>query len=126
MLLGLRTVIYKAPDLARAKAWYGSVFGLSPYFDEPFYVGFDVGGYELGLDPDVSTQSPGPGGATAYWGVPDLAAALERVAAAGGAVHSPLHDVGGGIKVASLRDPFGNVVGLIENPNFALPPAAGG
>ena len=126
MLLGIRTVIYKSPDLARAKAWYATVFGIAPYFDEPFYVGFNVGGYELGLDPDVSRQGPGAGGTVAYWGVADLAAALERVAAAGAEVHRPLQDVGGGIKVASLRDPFGNVVGLIENPHFALPPAAGG
>ena len=37
--LGLRTVIYAAPDLAKAKEWYASAFGVDPYFDEPFYVG---------------------------------------------------------------------------------------
>src|ERR1043165_6639828 len=79
MLLGLRTVIYKAPDLAGAKAWYSDVFGITPYFDEPFYVGFNIGGYELGLDPDTDTR-PGPGGATAYWGVADLDAVLAHVA----------------------------------------------
>ena len=52
MLLGLRTVIYHAPDLARVKTWYSDAFGITPYFDEPFYVGFDVGGYELGLNPN--------------------------------------------------------------------------
>ena len=121
LLLGLRTVIYKVPDLARAKRWYAEVFGIAPYFDEPYYVGFEVGGFELGLDPDVSAQGPGVGGSAAYWGVRDLAAALEHATARGAAVHSPLQDVGGGIKVAALRDPFGNVVGLIENPHFALP-----
>src|SRR5688500_8666444 len=60
-LLGLRTIIYKVPDLARAKAWYGETFGISPYFDEPFYVGFNVGGYELGLDPDTKKQGAGAG-----------------------------------------------------------------
>ena len=122
-LLGLRTVVYKVPDLARAKRWYAEVFGIAPYFDEPFYVGFEVGGFELGLDPDVGTQGPGPGGSAAYWGVRDLAAALEHATSRGAAVHTPLQDVGGGIRVAALRDPFGNVVGLIENPHFALPPA---
>jgi catechol 2,3-dioxygenase-like lactoylglutathione lyase family enzyme len=38
--LGLRTEIYHAPDLAKAKAWYSSVLGFPPYFDQPFYVGF--------------------------------------------------------------------------------------
>jgi predicted enzyme related to lactoylglutathione lyase len=121
MLLGLRTVIYKAPDLAKAKAWYSDVFGITPYFDMPFYVGFEVGGYELGLDPDVSRISPGPGGATAYWGVKDLADLLARLTKKKVTIASPLQEVGEGIKVATIADPFGNQIGLIENPNFALP-----
>ena len=118
MLLGLRTVIYKTPDLARAKAWYRDVFGIEPYFDEPFYVGFNVGGFELGLDPDTEGQVPGPGGSVAYWGVADLKATFDRLVAAGVQVSSAVRDVGGGILVASVRDPFGNVIGLIENPHF--------
>jgi predicted enzyme related to lactoylglutathione lyase len=119
-MLGLRTVKYVVPDLARAKAWYGEAFGATPYFDEPFYVGFNIGGFELGLDPDLSAQQPGAGGATAYWGVTDAAAALKRLEAMGARAHEPLQDVGDGIKVASVLDPFGNVVGVIENPHFTL------
>ena len=118
MLLGLRTVIYKVPDLARAKAWYRELFGLTPYFDEPFYVGFNVGGFELGLDPDTEGQSPGPGGSVAYWGVEDLRGVMERLTTAGVEVNAPAKDVGDGILVSSIRDPFGNVIGLIENPHF--------
>ena len=125
MLLGLRTVIYRAPDLARAKAWYSDVFGIAPYFDEPFYVGFNVGGYELGLDPNADGPD-GPGGSTAYWGVANLDAALARVTAKGAAPLAPAQDVGGGIRVATVADPAGNVIGLIENPHFQLPPAAHG
>ena len=121
MLLGLRTVVYKVTDLAAARAWYAGVFDVTPYFDEPFYVGFTVGGYELGLDPDVAARGAGPGGGLAYWGVADLAAALDRARSRGAEVAEPLQEVGGGIKVAALRDPFGNLVGLIENPHFALP-----
>jgi predicted enzyme related to lactoylglutathione lyase len=121
MLLGLRTVLYKVSDLAKAKAWYSETFGITPYFDEPFYVGFEVGGYELGLDPDMSHQRPGPGGSVAYWGVRDLAATLKQLEARHVEVVSPLQDVGEGIKVATLSDPFGNRIGLIENPHFALP-----
>lgn len=118
MLLGLRTVIYKSPDLARAKAWYSDVFGLTPYFDEPFYVGFNVGGFELGLDPGAEGQSPGPGGSVAYWGVANLAEVMTRLTSSGVGVVSPMKDVGDGILVATVRDPFGNVIGLIENPHF--------
>ena len=122
-LRSLRTCIYQVHDLALAKEFYSQALGKDPYFDEPYYVGFEVGGFELGLDPDVAKQGPGPGGSAAYWGVSDLAAALAHATSRGAAVETPLQDVGGGIKVAALRDPFGNVVGLIENPHFALPPA---
>lgn len=118
MLLGLRTVIYKAPDLNRAKAWYSETFGITPYFDEPYYVGFTVGGFELGLDPDTGGSPTGVGGSTTYWGVTDLAKALEGLVARGVTVHHPLREVGGGIKVATVLDPFGNAIGLIENPHF--------
>jgi predicted enzyme related to lactoylglutathione lyase len=121
MFLGLRTVIYKVTDLAKAKAWYSEAFGITPYFDEPFYVGFEVGGYELGLDPDVSRQQPGAGGSVAYWGVRDLAETLARLRERNVNVTAPLQEVGEGIKVAAVSDPFGNRIGLIENPHFKLP-----
>jgi predicted enzyme related to lactoylglutathione lyase len=117
-LLGLRTNIYKVTDLAKAKAWYKKAFGIEPYFDEPFYVGFNVGGFELGLDPDTSDQKPGAGGSVTYWGVASMDATMKSLKADGVQVHSDARDVGDGIKVASVLDPFGNVVGLIENPHF--------
>ena len=120
MLLGLRTVIYKVPDLGAAKAWYTSLLGVAPYFDEPFYVGFNVGGFELGLDPDVSERGAGPGGALAYWGVENLRELLQRLSAQGVTPVSALQEVGGGILVAAVEDPYGNHVGLIENPHFSL------
>jgi predicted enzyme related to lactoylglutathione lyase len=121
MLLGLRTVIYKVTDLERAKAWYRDVFDISPYFDQPYYVGYNVGGYELGLDPSGEGQQPGPGGSVAYWGVNDLAAASTRLSERKVEFVMPAQDVGEGIRVATIRDPFGNLIGLIENPHFSLP-----
>jgi predicted enzyme related to lactoylglutathione lyase len=115
MIKGLRTVIYPVTDLARGKAWYAQVLDRQPYFDEPFYVGFSVGGFELGLIPD---GVPSPDGSLAYWGTPDIATELSRLTALGGVVHEPIKDVGGGIKVAAVKDPFGNCFGLIENPQF--------
>jgi predicted enzyme related to lactoylglutathione lyase len=129
--LGLRTAKYRAPDIARAKAWYTAALGIEPYFDQPFYVGFNVGGFELGLDPDPSSGREGEGSVAVYWGVDDAAAAFARLLAQGATSHSPPQDVGDGIHVASVLDPFGNVLGLIENPHFALvapdtpPPRAG-
>ena len=115
--LGLRTVIYPAPDLAKAKAWYAAALGVPPYFDEPFYVGFNVGGFELGLDPDCS-RAPGAAGGLGYWGVDDAAKALARLVEHGAVTVSEVREVGGGIKVATVRDPFGNHIGIIQNPHF--------
>jgi len=117
---GLFTVIYNAPDIAKAKAWYASVLGIAPYFDQPFYVGFSVCGYELGLSP---AGAGGAGGSVAYWGVADANAAAARLLALGATEHSAVRDVGDGIKVATVCDPFGNIFGVIENPHFKLPPA---
>lgn len=90
MLLGLRTAIYRTPDLEAGKRWYTKVLGAAPYFDQPFYVGYNVGGYELGAEPCAEVQ-----------------------------------DVGEGILAGDVLDPFGNVLGIIENPHFKLPPGGG-
>ena len=82
--LGLRTAIYYAPDLAKAKSWYSRILGLEPYFDQPFYVGFNIGGYELGLDP-VSSSSASTGSVVVYWGVANADAALKRLLSTGAA-----------------------------------------
>lgn len=119
MLLGLRTVIYPARDLTAAKAWYRAVLGQDPYFDQPFYVGFAVGGFELGLDPDALARAS-EGGPVAYWGVADIEAALQRLRDIGAAEQSPIHDVGDGIRMATITDPSGNAVGIIENPHFSV------
>src|SRR5436189_988103 len=104
---GLRTVIYHAPDLGKVKAWYAEVLGIEPYFDQPFYVGFNVAGYELGLDPDATTPG-GNSGAVAYWGVADAEAAFRRLLDLGATERSAVQEVGEGIRVATVFDPFGN------------------
>jgi predicted enzyme related to lactoylglutathione lyase len=117
MFLGLRTAIYPAPDLERAKQWYSDVLERPPYFDQPFYVGFCVGGFELGLLP---TATPGTHGPQPLWGVPNADAAYARLLALGATPLEPVADVGEGIKVAAVLDPFGNRLGIIENPHFDL------
>ena len=115
MFLGLGSAIYPVADLAAAKAWYARVLGCPPYFDQPFYIGFSVGGFELGLMPQ---GTPGTHGVRAYWRVPDAATEFERLIELGATSFEPVMDVGEGIKVASVVDPFGNVLSLIENPHF--------
>lgn len=124
MVKGLGTVIYKVTDLNRAKAWYSAAFQQAPYFDQPFYVGFNVAGYELGLDPDQSSGHSGAGGSVAYWRVAAIDAAVRHFVETGAQMVAPVAEVGDGIKVATVADPFGNAIGLIENPHFALPPQA--
>jgi predicted enzyme related to lactoylglutathione lyase len=119
MFQGLRTVIYHVDDLTKAKAWYANLLGVEPYFDEPFYVGFNVGGYELGLDPDAEGVTRG-GNVVAYWGVEDAADAYRRAQGLGAKPHAEPREVGGGIVVATVTDPFGNVFGIIENPHFKI------
>jgi len=115
MMLGLRTAIYPAPDLQRAKQWYSTVLGQAPYFDEPFYVGFNVGGFELGLVPDAT---PGTAGPQPLWGVANAAEAVARLLMLGATPLQPATEVGEGIQVAAVVDPFGNRLGLIQNPHF--------
>lgn len=120
MFLGLRTAKYSAKDLAAAKRWYAEVTGVQPYFDEPFYVGFDIGGFELGITPDDGAAAERPEAGIAYWGVKDAAAAYARLIERGASDHEPIQDVGEGIRIGSVRDPFGNILGVIENPHFKM------
>ena len=118
MLRGLRSGFLHVDDLTAARDWYAELLGYPPYFDEPFYVGFNVGGFELGLIPEEEGSHAGAGGATAYWGAEDCRATLRRLLDLGAALKEDATDVGGGIVVATVFDPFGNVFGVIENPHF--------
>jgi predicted enzyme related to lactoylglutathione lyase len=113
-LLGLRTVIHPVADLTAATAWWTSLLGFGPYFDQPFYVGFEVAGYELGLLPDGNPAD----GALTYWGVEDCQVAVDAALALGATVHTPATEVGEGIVTGTVRSPDGSIVGFIRNPHF--------
>jgi predicted enzyme related to lactoylglutathione lyase len=109
---GIKTVLHPVTDLEKAKPVYTALLGIQPQSDAPYYVGYEVAGQQIGL-------VPGGGGMTspvAYWHVPDIAAKLAEVTAAGAAVKEPAHDVGGGRLVATFTDPDGNVLGLLQDP----------
>lgn len=121
MLKGLETIVYFVDDLAGAAAWYRKVLAIEPNHESPHYVGFTVAGHELGLHPAAGEARPpgsdaSAGCQTAYWTVDDI----QKVVAAfveHGATANKIDDVGGGIVIGSVTDPFGNVVGLIQNPH---------
>ena len=119
MFQGLRTTIYKVSDLGEAKAWYSNVLNIKPYFDEPFYVGFNVGGFELGLDSDAENVIAG-NNLQVYWGVENAREKFVELLTKGAKAHSEPQNVGGEIIVASVFDPFGNIFGFIENPEFKI------
>lgn len=113
-LLGLRTVIHPVTDLAAATRWWTTLLGFGPYFEEPFYVGFEVAGYELGLLPGGNPAD----GALVYWGVADCQAAMDAAVALGATVHTPAAEVGEGIVTGTVTNPDGAIVGFIRNPHF--------
>jgi predicted enzyme related to lactoylglutathione lyase len=117
---GLRTCIYRVDDMNKAKAWYSKILGIAPYFDEPFYVGFNVGGYELGLQPLDSDMPKRTDNVMIYWGVKDVAQKFKELIESGARMHEKPQNVGGEIVVASVKDPWDNVLGIIYNPEFKI------
>ena len=119
MITGVQTIVYEVPDMALAKVFYSKAFQCEPYFEEVFYIGFNIKGYELGLHPDNPT-SHRVQNVVAHWGVEDIHETLEHFLVCGADLNSPVQNVGGDILVASVRDPFGNVIGFIFNPDFRI------
>ena len=119
-MLGLRTTIYKVGDLDAAKKWYAEAFKTEPYFDEPFYVGFNIGGYELGLQPEKNPITDKPESVLTYWGVEHINAEYNRLLKLGATKHEAPTSVGGELMVASVKDPWGNLLGIIYNPEFKI------
>ncbi|MEO9803802.1 MAG: VOC family protein [Reichenbachiella sp.] len=118
--MGLRTCIYRVGDLDEAMAWYAKIFSTEPYFKEAFYVGFDIGGYELGLIGEETGDQPKGGNVLTYWGVEDVQEAYDRLLSAGATEYEKPHNVGGEIVVGAVKDLWGNVVGVIYNPEFKI------
>jgi predicted enzyme related to lactoylglutathione lyase len=118
MLNGIETVVYYVDDIKAATAWYRKVLGIEPNYDTPYYSGFTVAGDEFGLHPssEKDAQKPGIRGQIAYWSVTDITQVIAHFVEHGAKPHADPHDVGGGILVGSILDPFGNAIGFIQNP----------
>ncbi|GAA1709195.1 VOC family protein [Nonomuraea bangladeshensis] len=110
---GIKTVLHPVSDLERAKTVYAALLGVQPQADSPYYVGFEAEGQHIGL-----VLGGGPQAMTtpvAYWHVQDLDAKLAELTAAGAVVREAAHEVGGGRRVATVTDPDGNVLGLLQD-----------
>jgi predicted enzyme related to lactoylglutathione lyase len=110
---GIKTVLHPVSDLKQAKAVYAALLGVAPQADEAYYVGFDAAGQHIGLVPGGGPQ--GMTSPVAYWHVANIEAKLAEVTAAGASLKEPVRDVGGGRLVATVTDPDGNVLGLIQD-----------
>ena len=111
---GIKTVLHPVSDLARAKPVYAALLGVEPMADSSFYVGFEAQGQQIGLVPGGGGPEPMTS-PVAFWHVPDIEAKLAEVIAAGAALREAAQDVGGGRLVATVTDPDGNVLGLIQD-----------
>lgn len=120
LMLGLRTTIYMVDNLNEAIKWYSEAFGIEPYFNEPFYVGFNVNGYELGLQPENKDKNLKTENVFSYWGVNNIQEAYRHFINLGAIKHEEPNNVGGEIMVASVYDPWNNIIGLIYNPEFKI------
>jgi predicted enzyme related to lactoylglutathione lyase len=119
-MLGLRTTIYKVGNIQKATEWYSKAFETNPYFNEPYYVRFNIQGYELGLQPEENPTLDKIESVVAYWGVENIQQTFDRLIELGASENEKPYNVGGEIMTATVKDPFGNIIGLIYNPEFQL------
>jgi predicted enzyme related to lactoylglutathione lyase len=120
MMLGLRTTIYKVSDIQIATEWYTNAFETNPYYNEPYYVGFNIQGYELGLQPEENPTFDKVESVISYWGVENIEETFDRLIELGATENEKPYNVGGDLMTATVKDPFGNVIGLIYNPHFQI------
>ncbi len=119
MIKGLQTVVYEVPDMDAARVFYSKLFRCEPYFDQPFYIGFSIAGFELGLHPEHPTTER-VRNVVAHWSVDDIRAELDYWLSCGAELVDDVYSAGGDIQAAAVRDPFGNVIGLISDPTFSV------
>ena len=114
MAEGIKTIIYPVSDMAKAKALFGLLAGVKPEMDQPYYAQFNVGGQQIGLDPNGHSQ--GMTGPTNYWHVADIKKTMATLIEVGARPHQEAKDVGGGQLIASVKDADGNVIALRQSP----------
>lgn len=104
-------IVIPVTDLDAAKKLYGAWLGAEPHTEAPYYVGFNVGGVEIGLNPNghaMGMTKPTPTAA-----VESLDAAREELLAAGATEISPPSPAGPGQRVCTFADADGNPMAII-------------
>ncbi len=109
---GMKTVIFPVSDIAKAKTMFSALLGVDPYADEPFYVGYNVAGQEIGLDPHGDRK--GMTGPVVYCHATDIKATIQALVDSGATVQHEARDIGGGKMIATVRDADGNPIGLVQ------------
>lgn len=100
-------VVYPVTNVAEAKVLFGALLGVEPYADSPYYVGYRASEMEIGLVPNGPATGP-----IYYYDTTDIAASLKQLTDAGATIGQDISDVGGGLKVATVKDANGNTIGL--------------
>ena len=113
MVESIKVHVYPVRDLEQAKVVFSAGLGIEPYVDTPYYVGYQVGDQEVGLDPNGHQQ--GVTQPIDYWEVPDIKVSLQALVDAGAQVHDDVKDVGGGKLRAIVKDGDGNLIGLLQS-----------
>ncbi|TCO41572.1 putative glyoxalase superfamily protein PhnB [Kribbella antiqua] len=130
MLRGFATVSFYAADVQAAREWYTKLLGIEPYYavptpENPAYIEYRFGDFqcELGIiDAKYATHqvANGPAGAVIHWHVDDLEATVDSLLSLGATLNDPITDrgEGTGFRTASVVDPFGNIIGIMNNPHY--------
>src|SRR5438128_229819 len=108
---GVKTIVYPVTDLAKAKALFTTLLGVDPIADSAYYVGWNIDGQNIGLDPNGHRN----GGPLPYYQVDDIQASLKALLDAGATLIQDVTNVGGGRQVASVKDADGNPIGLSQD-----------
>jgi len=112
MTFGIKTILYPVKDLTQAKKLYGELVGKKPDADSAYYVGYNVEGQHIGLVPESASPATG---AVAYWHVRDIRQSLKLLLESGATTHQEIKNVGGTRLVGSVKDPDGNIIGLLQD-----------
>lgn len=128
-LRGFATLNIWAEDVAAAEAWYAEFLGQDAYFHrngpdgKVAYAEFRIGDYQAELGIIDRRWAPAgaptePGGAIMHWHVDDLEGTFARLLELGAKEHQPITAHSEDFRTASVVDPFGNVLGVMNNPHY--------
>lgn len=112
MFQGIKLTTYPVTDVTKATALFKAMLGADPYVESPYYVGFRTGGHEIGLVPNGRAQ--GMTGPISYWDVADIKQAMKTYLEAGATAVQEIKEVGGGKRIAAVKDLDGNVIWLAQ------------